>query len=169
MNIKEPSQHSALALPRAERRFMHGWGWLCGHREREWKPLWRVRVVRTEEDTGYYSPGGRISRWASVLGALGNHPAMEVNHYLSLKGGTWVFPFQKGKIISLCQNIKWFQFFAPLAWWESKFAQILDKAWGYFFLKECSWRENGENNILHLTHSKEYMEICEEREIEMKL
>lgn len=27
----------------------------------------------------------------------------------------------------------------------------------------------GENSCLYVTHSKKYMEICEEREIEMKL
>lgn len=52
-------------------------------------------MVRPEEDTGYYSPGGRISRCAGVLGALVNHSAVEVDHYLSLKGGTWGFPFHK--------------------------------------------------------------------------
>lgn len=91
------SQRSAPALPCAERRFMHDWGWLCGHRERERQPLWRVRMVWAEEDTGYYSPGGRISRCASVLGALLNHSAVEVDHCVSLKGGTCRFAFHKGQ------------------------------------------------------------------------
>lgn len=50
--------------------------------------------------------------------------------------------------------------------------QILNKAWGYFsrnVAEEGVSGSYGENNILYLTRSKEYMEICEEREIEMKL
>lgn len=46
-------------------------------------------MVWAEEDTGYHSPGGRISRCANVLGSLVNHSAVEVDCCLSLEGGTW--------------------------------------------------------------------------------
>lgn len=53
-------------------------------------------MVWAEEDTGYYSSGGRISRCATVLGGLVNYSAVEIDHCLSLKGGTWRFAFHKG-------------------------------------------------------------------------
>lgn len=119
-------QCSAPALPCAERRFMHDWGWLCGHRERERQPLWRVRMVRAEEDTGYYSPGGRISRCASVLGALINCSAVEVDHYLSLKGGTWRFAFHKGRDLQPLPECKVISAFC-LSWMRVKICASLEK------------------------------------------
>lgn len=75
-------------------------------------------MVRTEEDTGYYSPGRRISRCARVLGALVNHSAVEVS---SLKGGTWGFPFHKRQNhqpLPECKVIS--DFFVPLDYDESQ-------------------------------------------------
>lgn len=50
--------------------------------------------------------------------------------------------------------------------------QILNKAWGYFsrnVAEEGMGRSFWEKSVLYLTHSKKYVEIYEEREIEMKL
>lgn len=171
------SQCSAPALPCAERRFMHGWRWLCGHREREWQPLWRVRMVWAEEDTGYYSPGGRISRCASVLGALVNHSAVKVGHCLCLKGETWRFAFHKGQDLHTLPECKVISAFC-LSWMmRVKICANLQQKRGIIScsrnVSEEGMRRNGEiiweNSFLYVTHSKKYVEICEEREIEMKL
>lgn len=50
--------------------------------------------------------------------------------------------------------------------------QILNKAWGYFsrnVAEEGVGRSFWGKSVLYLTHSKKYVEIYEEREIEMKL
>lgn len=57
---------------------------------------------------------------------------------------------------------------------RAKICANLEQSMRLFFFsrnvaEEGMGRSYGENNILYVTHSKKYMEICEEREIEMKL
>lgn len=65
-----------------------------------------------------------------------------------------------------------FSFLSLLNYESQNLCQSWNKAWGYFsrnVAEEGMGRSFWEKSILYLTHSKKYVEICEEREIEMKL